>query len=103
MSNTRIAGYLVSTSNSGDSSLATNFDSPEEELDQYAPLAMPRTDFNGLIIPSGEKGSDLETDKTNVSIVFQALRDLTPAQATDERLWATLDSNISQFMRQPYG
>ena len=79
-------------SNPGDSSLATNFDSLEEELElQYAPLGYAlEPDFNGLIIPSGEKGSDLETDKTNVSIVFQALRDLTPAQATDERLWATL-------------
>ena len=92
-------------SNPGDSSLATNFDSLEEELElQYAPLGYAlEPDFHGLVIPSGEKGSDLETDKTNVSIVFQALRDLTPAQATDERLWATLALKHLSAYAQPDG
>ena len=44
-------------SNPGDSSLATNFDSLEEELElQYAPLGYAlEPDFHGLVIPSGEK------------------------------------------------
>ena len=76
----------------GDSAIAHSFESLEEELSlQYVPLAYSlEPNFEGLVIPGKEKNEDLESDKVNVSVVYAGLSGLSPAQATDERLWATL-------------
>lgn len=40
-----------------------------------------------------EQGDQESNDYTNSELIFQALKDLTPADATDERLWTTLCLN----------
>lgn len=76
----------------GDSSIAHSFESLEDELSlQYVPLAYAlEPTFEGLVIPGEETNADIESDKVNVSVVYSGLSGLSPAQATDERLWATL-------------
>lgn len=44
----------------------------------------------GLLIPDGSNESKLSTDSKNIAVVYKALNKLSPAEATDERLWATL-------------
>ena len=44
--------------------------------------------LSGLL--NADKANPSATDATNATLVFQNLRDLTPQQAADERLWVYL-------------
>ena len=53
------------------------------DYDIYCPI-------EGLQIPDGSTTSNLLTDQKNIKIVYEHLENLSPAEATDERLWATI-------------
>jgi hypothetical protein len=85
----KISAFLKE--NPADSRVATAFDEIEDELElNYVPVAYNiAPDVSAIVIP-GNGCSELESDKKNVSIVYEALKPLGAAHATDERLWATL-------------
>lgn len=73
------------------SRVALEFSSIESELDlAYVPVAYEITpDFSDIVFPS-DNCDELQSDKANISVVYNALKPLGAAHATDERLWATL-------------
>ena len=73
------------------SRVALDFASIESELDlAYVPVAYEiAPEFSDIVFPSDDC-DELESDKANVSVVYNALKPLGAAHATDERLWATL-------------
>lgn len=58
----------------------------------------------GLLIPDGSNESKLSTDSKNIDFVYRALSNLSAAEATDERLWATLTLiHHSDYARARWG
>lgn len=75
-----------------DNRLLTDFNALSEELGiQYVPVDY-KIDPKSLSLYAPEDNNDdkLRSDRENLKSVFEAFNGLTPAQATDERLWATL-------------
>jgi len=73
------------------SRVALEFSSIESELDlAYIPVDYEITpDFSDIVFPSDDC-DELQSDSANILIVYNALKPLGAAHATDERLWATL-------------
>ena len=85
----RISQYLSGAP--GDTTLIDNFPNLADELNvQYVSVDYG-IDPNvlDLVFPMSMKET-LQSDRENLRLVFQAFQKLSPAQATDERLWATL-------------
>lgn len=86
----KLHAYL--SDNPTDTRLLTDFTMLSEELGiQYVPVDY-KIDVDSLDIDVPEDNNDdkLTSDRGNLKSVFEAFSGLTPAQATDERLWATL-------------
>lgn len=77
------------SSNQSDTRIVYDFESLSEEFEiQYLPLQFDLDPTNiDLLLPSDNKS---ESDKENLKTIYNAFNHLTPAQATDERIWATL-------------
>lgn len=84
-----------------DSRIIDEFDSLADELHlQYVPVDY-NFDLEQLNLSEPIDTFDRkDTDKKNMVLIYDGMRDLSPAQATDERLWSTLSlHHFSQYTK----